>query len=107
MFENVGKYQPDHQWLIELKTRTLSDLRTILGREQEYLLRADYREVAELTMVVLGETPPRVGFQYDYPGAISQARWMAVNIYTLKMLMFQDQLGYSVEVRAKLLRLVM
>ena len=103
----LDESDPDHQWLIELRTRTLTDLRAILGREQEYLPRADYREVAELTMVVLGETPPRAGFQFSYPGAISQARWMAVNIYTLKMFMFQDQLGYSEEVREKLLRVVM
>ena len=103
----LDESDPDHQWLIELRTRTLTDLRAILGREQEYLPRADYREVAELTMVVLGETPPRAGFQFSYPGAISQARWMAVNIYTLKMFMFQDQLGYSQEVREKLLRVVM
>ena len=98
---------PDHEWLIQLKSRTLCDLRAILEREQEYLPRSDYREVAELTMMVLGEAPPRKGFQFSYPGAISQARWMAVNIYTLKMFMFQDQLGYSDEVREKLLRAVM
>ena len=73
----------------------LSDLRAILEREQEYLAQADYREVAELTMMVLGNAPLRNGFQFSYPGAISQASWMDVNIYTLKMFMFQDQLDYS------------
>ena len=58
----LDESDPDHQWLIQLRSRTLCELRAILEREQEYLPRADYREVAELTMLVLGEAPPRAGF---------------------------------------------
>ncbi|KAG0720400.1 hypothetical protein GWK47_048588 [Chionoecetes opilio] len=44
--------------------------------------RADYREMAELTLIVLGDTPPR-GIHWSRPGAIHQgARWMARNLYS-------------------------
>ena len=99
--------EPDHHWLMELKERTLAELHTVLSRPSEFLPRGDYRELAELTMVVLGATPPRESFQFSYPGAVHQARWMAVVLYALKMFIFQDQMGYDEETREKLLRMTM
>ncbi|KAK8396598.1 hypothetical protein O3P69_004938 [Scylla paramamosain] len=66
--------------------------------------RADYKEMAELTVIVLGRTPPR-GIHWSRPGAIHQARGMARNLYSMKMLMFCDQLKYDEETVTKLERL--
>lgn len=38
--------------------------------------RGDYRECAEVAIVLLGETPPQ-GFHWRRPGAVHNARWMA------------------------------
>ena len=103
---SLDETEPDHTWLIQLRERTLTELNLILNRGNEYLPRDDYREVAELTVLVLGGTLPRAGFTFSQPGAISKARWMAVNIYAIKMFMFQDQLGYDDAERDKLLRVV-
>ena len=48
------------------------------------LPRDDYRECAELTMILLHDEPPR-GIHYMAPGVYSNARWMANIIYGLKM----------------------
>lgn len=66
--------------------------------------RADYREIAELTVIVVGGVPPR-GIHWSRPGAIHQARWMARNLYAMKMFMFADQMDYEQETLAKLERL--
>ena len=66
--------------------------------------RADYGEVAEITMSLLGEDPPR-GAHWKRPGAIHQARWMARNIYSIKMFMFAEKLNYEDEMKEKLLRI--
>ncbi len=66
--------------------------------------RADYKEMAELTVIVLGETPQR-GIHWSRPGAIHQARGMVRNLYSMKMLMFCDQLEYDEETVTNLERL--
>ncbi|KAG0727483.1 hypothetical protein GWK47_003996 [Chionoecetes opilio] len=60
--------------------------------------------MAELTLIVLGDTPPR-GIHWSRPGAIHQARWMARNLYSMKMFMFAEQLEYDEETVVKLERL--
>ncbi|KAG0714201.1 hypothetical protein GWK47_014569 [Chionoecetes opilio] len=60
--------------------------------------------MAELTLIVLGDTPPR-GIHWSRPGAIHQARWMARNPYSMKMFMFAEQLEYDEETVLKLERL--
>ena len=71
----------------------------------ENLPRADYREVAELTIIALGDIPPR-GIHWSRPGAIHQARWMARNLYALKMFLFAENLNYDRQVNRKLQRIV-
>ncbi|KAK3925203.1 30S ribosomal protein S7 [Frankliniella fusca] len=53
--------------------------------------RDDYLELLELTIIYLGGVPKR-GIHFRHPGPISSARWMAVAIYTLKLVMFRTQL---------------
>ncbi|KAG0716303.1 hypothetical protein GWK47_010000 [Chionoecetes opilio] len=60
--------------------------------------------MAELTLIVLGDTPPAES-PGVVPGAIHQARWMARNLYSMKMFMFAEQLEYDEETVVKLERL--
>ena len=71
-------------WLQEQRDEALSFMLRVLSRPKEYLPRDDYRELAELTVIVLGGTPPR-GVHISRPGAHHKARWMATIIYVLKM----------------------
>ncbi|KAG0728789.1 hypothetical protein GWK47_031788 [Chionoecetes opilio] len=60
--------------------------------------------MAELTLIVLGDTPPR-GIHWSRPGAIHQVRWMVRNLYSMKMFMFAEQLEYDEATVVKLERL--
>jgi hypothetical protein len=73
-----------------LKIETVNFARDILNREAGHLSREDYRELLELTLIFLGETPPR-GIRFRVPGAFHHARWMAKLIYVLKIFLFQNQ----------------
>ena len=92
-------------WLQQQRDDALSFMRTVLSRPKEYLPRNDYRELAELTMIVLGETPPR-GVHISCPGAHHKARWMATIIYAMKMFMYGPQLNYEADDWGKLRSLV-
>ena len=89
------------QDLKQKKTSTIAVLSNFL---EEASPRADYREVAELCLILLGEEPPR-GIHWAKPGAIHQARWMARNIYCMKMLMFSKELKYNTDTIFKLERM--
>lgn len=52
--------------------------------------RDDYRELLELTVLFLGDVPPR-GVRLVAPGAMHRARWMAKLLYSLKVWMFKKQ----------------
>ena len=104
---SLDETELDHTWLIQLRERTLTKLNLKLNRSYEYFPPDDYREVAELIVLVPGGTLPRAEFTFSQPGAISNARWMAVGIYAIKIFIFQDQLDYDDAERDKLLRVVM
>lgn len=53
--------------------------------------RGDYVELLELTLIFLGEAPPK-GIKFRKAGSLSRARWMARALYTLKAWMFQDSI---------------
>ena len=89
-------------WLKGKRQNSLNVLSELL---ESSFLRADYREVAELAVIVLGEEPPR-GIHWSRPGAIHQARWMANNIYCIKMFLFSHELAYSTAIQSKLERIV-
>lgn len=56
--------------------------------------RDDYRELLELCMIFLGDTPPR-GIRFMQPGALHRARWMARVIYAIKLCLFRSQFVMS------------
>ncbi|KAL1378520.1 hypothetical protein pipiens_015530 [Culex pipiens pipiens] len=51
--------------------------------------RDDYKELLELTLVVLGETPEK--FTFKKPGPIHHARWMAKMLYAIKIYLLREQ----------------
>ena len=66
--------------------------------------RYDYRECAELMLILLGQKPPR-GVHWIRPGAIHHARWMVTILYSAKMYAFSEQINLSKEDEAKYHRL--
>lgn len=56
----------------------------------EKLVRDDYREFLELSIIFLGGSPQR-GIHFMAPGPMHHARWMSKVIYSLKVWMFRSQ----------------
>lgn len=54
-------------------------------------IRADYKELLELTLMFLGGD----SVNFRTPGPTSHARWMAKAIYTLKVFLFRDQFALT------------
>lgn len=50
----------------------------------------DYKELLELTIILLGGTPS-TGIKFKKPGAYHRGRWMAKLIYSMKIFMFKKQ----------------
>ncbi|KAG0717600.1 hypothetical protein GWK47_054094 [Chionoecetes opilio] len=60
--------------------------------------------MAELTLIVLGDTPPR-GIHWESSWSHSSGQVDARNLYSMKMFMFAEQLEYDEETVVKLERL--
>lgn len=56
--------------------------------------RNDCRELLELSLIIIGETPPR-GIRIIQVGAFDKSRWMISLIYCMKMYLFQDQFSLT------------
>ncbi|ESN93261.1 hypothetical protein HELRODRAFT_181206 [Helobdella robusta] len=61
-----------------------------LTQLEQFQPRCDYRELLKLSLILLGETPPR-GVRVLQPGALHRARWMARLIYVFKLYMYRHQ----------------
>ena len=87
-WDNLDKDCPRVLGLVEQdlkeKTGTIAVVSNFLDEASP---RSDYREVAELCLILLGEEPPQ-GIHWAKPGAIHQAYCMARNICCMKILMF-------------------
>ena len=62
------------RWLQDLRDEVTQHLQALLAGTKSFL-RNDYREVAQLSLVLLGVSPSQPRF--CRPGAYSNARWMA------------------------------
>ena len=68
--------------------------------------REDYRELVELTIVWLGGIDRISEFKFQWPGAFHLARFMAKDIYILKMDLLKDQLTFlSIEQKKQISQL--
>lgn len=76
--------------LASLKQETLVFCQDVLTGKAGTIPREDYRELVELTLIFLGERPPR-GIHFRMPGAFHHARWMSKLLYVLKINLFRDQ----------------
>jgi len=56
--------------------------------------RDDYRELLELAVIFLGDTPTR-GIYFQYPGAMHHARWSSKVIYSLQIFIFRKQFKFK------------
>lgn len=79
--------------MMEEKENTIMFLKEILFADQNrttFFSRGDYREIAELCLIILGELPD-CNYHFKLPGAYHQARWMAKVIYAFKIFVFREQ----------------
>ncbi|KAG0719853.1 hypothetical protein GWK47_049629 [Chionoecetes opilio] len=97
-------YNPVHQTKWLNKPRRKMQGNTTENPEVGEAPRADYREMAELTLIVLGDTPPR-GIHWSRPGAIHQASVDGQKPVFYEVFMFAEQLEYDEETVVKLERL--
>lgn len=88
------KYEPleikKNPILNKLKQETIFFLKNILTNHRQNFIRNDYRELAELCLLILGETSCLAKFKM--PGPYHHARWMAKIIYSFKICLFKNQL---------------
>ena len=70
----------------------------------EKLSRNDYKEFLELVLVLLGSPPPN--FTFKKPQGCSKARFMALAIYSIKLVLFDQVLKQSATEFLKLERFV-
>ena len=70
---------------------------------QENIVRDDYRELIELSILFLGGDVDRRGSKIRPPGPMNQARWMARAIYSLKILLLSSQFKLTKKDKAALL----
>lgn len=60
----------------------------------EQLIRDDYRECAELMLILLDQNPPH-GVHWLQPAAYYHARWLSCVLYTAKMYAFSAHMKYD------------
>ncbi|GBM78518.1 hypothetical protein AVEN_199419-1 [Araneus ventricosus] len=86
--------------------RTVTELENLLdfyGAElKNFMVRDDYRELIELSFVFLGGDAEKK-IKIKPPGAMHQARWMAREIYSLKLSLFSSQLKLNTKDKEALL----
>ena len=85
-----------NDWLVGRKTAVVKSIQEELMRsstQKHPPLRADYKESAENALAILGDTP--TNYHHRKPGATHSARWMGQLIYSQKMFMWSEQLGYN------------
>ncbi|GBM89804.1 hypothetical protein AVEN_36962-1 [Araneus ventricosus] len=66
------------------------------------MVRDEYRELIELSIVFLGGDAEK-NLKIRPPGAMHQARWMALAIYSLKLSLFSSQLKINTQDKEVLL----
>lgn len=61
----------------------------LLTKDKNFIPRADYLEMLQLTLLVLGKSIPN--YKFHVPHACSHSRWMAKIIYSMKIFLFRRQ----------------
>jgi hypothetical protein len=63
-------------------------------------IRSDYKEIVELSLIVLG-VKPRTAYMLKRPGANHRARWMARVIYSIKIYLLRKVYKMPIDVENK------
>jgi len=79
--------------LQQLRTEVGSFLQSYLSADNSCLPREDYKEMIELCLLILGFPLSDDAKQYHFrlPGAYHMARWMAKDIYCMKIYLFRNE----------------
>lgn len=88
---DVTKYEPGikNDFVKKNLADVTEDIINFCEKEIEKdILRDDYRELLELTLIFFGVKPISGKLKFHPPGAMHHARWMAKAIYALKIFMF-------------------
>ncbi|KAJ6634641.1 hypothetical protein Bhyg_13217 [Pseudolycoriella hygida] len=77
----------------QLRLETVECLQQILSDDNSYTPRDDYRELIDLTLIILGVQNKK--YKIRIPGALHHARWMCKVIYAFKMYLLREQHQFS------------
>ena len=70
-----------------------NDMTTFLRQSLEKnFVRGDYKELIELSLLVLTEGSEPENFSMKHPGALHKARWMGKLLYGIKMVLLSKQI---------------
>ncbi|KAJ6642887.1 hypothetical protein Bhyg_07843 [Pseudolycoriella hygida] len=83
-----------------LRSKTVQCLQQILSDNSTYIPRDDYRELIDLTLIILGVE--NKSYKVRTPGALHHARWMCKVIYAFKMYLFRKQLQLDYQLQQSL-----
>lgn len=91
-----GTYRPFNKTILSnpfaqlLKNEVVTFTQNFLSTTDAYMPRDDYREIAELCLLILGAPPLSGSYHFRAPGAYHRARWMAKVIYCFKIYLFME-----------------
>lgn len=77
-------------FLKQMKTETIECIQKFLSDESSYIPRGDYRELCDLTLLILGVK--NYNYRFRVPGALHHARWMCKLIYAFKIYLLRKQM---------------
>jgi len=78
--------------LQELKSSTVSFVKSVLAGRTGYIPRDDNKELMELCLLILGESQTDQSiYRFRQAWAYNMARWMAKVTYNFKIYLFRDQ----------------
>jgi len=78
--------------LQELKSSTVSFLKSVLAGRTGYMPRDDNKELMKLCLLILGESPiDQSVYRFRQSEAYHMATWMSKVIYNFKIYLFRDQ----------------
>ncbi|GBO06296.1 hypothetical protein AVEN_10238-1 [Araneus ventricosus] len=91
--------------------RTVPELENLLDfyrvELKNIIVKDDYRELIELSIVFLGGDAEKKKLKIRAPGAMHQARWMARAIYSRKLSLFSSQLKLNTKDKEALLEVLL
>lgn len=92
-FDELPEYNFNTPQKKRWRCETIECLQAVIADDSSYIPRNDYRELIDLTLIILGVKNPT--YVLKTPGAMHHARWMCKIIYCFKMYLLRHQLQIS------------